>query len=230
MPIISKLCTALRTSHKLECFSALLPSSHFINSHHYSTQRKESGLARSQEKAEVTTDVRPLGEKIKETTKTASYTGVILLGVGVTGVIFFYVFRELFSSNSANSIYSEALEKCKNDPRIEDALGAPIKGYGEETVRRRRTHVSHAVYEKDGVKHMRMRFYIKGIRNKGVVELDMKQNEYGNYLCRYLLVQLDDFSGKTFIVEDNRAELDKKVQGQDFGQFPALQLSAINKE
>lgn len=61
------------------------------------------------------------------------------------------------------------------DPRIEDALGAPIKGYGEETTRRRRTHVSHAVYEKEGAKHMRMRFYIKGIRNKAVVELDMKQ-------------------------------------------------------
>lgn len=61
------------------------------------------------------------------------------------------------------------------DPRVEDALGPPIMGFGEETTRRRRTHVSHAVYEKDGVKHMRMRFYIKGIRNKGVVELDMKQ-------------------------------------------------------
>lgn len=61
------------------------------------------------------------------------------------------------------------------DPRVEDALGAPIKGYGEETTRRRRTHVSHAVYEKDGVKHMRMRFYIQGVRNKGVVELDMKK-------------------------------------------------------
>lgn len=58
---------------------------------------------------------------------------------------------------------------------MEDALGAPIKGFGEETSRRRRTHVSHAVYEKDGATHMRMRFYIKGIRNKAVVELDMKQ-------------------------------------------------------
>lgn len=61
------------------------------------------------------------------------------------------------------------------DPRIEDALGAPIKGYGEETTRRRRTHVSHAIYLRDGIHHMRMRFYIKGIRNKGVVEVDMKQ-------------------------------------------------------
>ncbi|CAH0700478.1 unnamed protein product [Spodoptera exigua] len=223
MTIISKLFTVLRNPNTIECVPALLQSSKYSNVRCYST-RRESSLAKGQERSDVSTDVRPLGEKIKETTKTATYTGVILIGVGVTGIIFYYVFRELFSSNSPNSIYSEALEKCKRDPRVEDALGSPIKGYGEETTRRRRTHVSHAVYEKDGVKHMRMRFYIKGIRNKGIVELDMKQNEYGNYLCRYLLVQLDDYSAKTFIIEDNRAELDKKT---DFSS--ALSALTINQ-
>lgn len=79
----------------------------------YSTE-KEKGLAQSREKVDVLTDVRPLGEKIKETSKTVSYTGIIVVGLGVTGIIFYYVFRELFSSNSPNSIYSVALEKCKN--------------------------------------------------------------------------------------------------------------------
>ncbi|XP_063617519.1 mitochondrial import inner membrane translocase subunit Tim21 [Cydia splendana] len=222
MSMISKFLPSLRNGRPLQFVPIVLQKNNITSTQCYSTQKRESSLAKSQERAEVSTDVRPLGEKIKETTKTVSYTGVILLGVGVTGIIFYYVFRELFSSNSANSIYSTALEKCKQDPRVEDALGAPIKGYGEETSRRRRTHVSHAVYEKDGVKHMRMRFYIKGIRNKAVVELDMKQNDYGNYQCRYLLVQLDDYSGKTFIIEDNRAELDRK----DFaGQLPTLTLT-----
>ncbi|CAG4944274.1 unnamed protein product [Colias eurytheme] len=213
----------------IRCNKSVLPVSIGIwrPSLRYLSSQKEGGLTKSrssQDRGDVSTDVRPLGEKIKETTKTVSYTGIILVGVGVTGVIFYYVFRELFSSNSPNSIYSVALEKCKNDPRVEDALGAPIKGYGEETTRRRRTHVSHAVYEKNGVKHMRMRFYIKGIRNKAVVELDMQQNEYGNYMCRYLLVQLDDYSGKTFIIEDNRAELDK-TPAEFNGQFPTLTLT-----
>ncbi|CAH0404925.1 unnamed protein product [Chilo suppressalis] len=222
MTIISKLLPVLRTTQTLHFVPVLIQANKLGNSRYYSTN-KDTGLTKSKDTAEISTDVRPLGEKIKETTKTVSYTGIILLGVGVTGVIFFYVFRELFSSNSANSIYSTALEKCKNDPRVEDALGSPIKGYGEETTRRRRTHVSHAVYEKDGVKHMRMKFYIKGIRNKAVVELDMKQNDYGNYMCRYLLVQLDDYSGKTFIIEDNRAELDH--QNKFGGALPALTLN-----
>lgn len=49
------------------------------------------------------------------------------------------------------------------------------------------------------------------------------QNDYGNYLCRYLLVQLDDFSGKTFIIEDNRAELDRSSSLG--GPLPTLALT-----
>lgn len=70
--------------------------------------------SKSEGHGSVSTDVRPLGEKIKENTKTASYMGVILLGVGVTGIMFYAIFRELFSSQSPNSVYSEALEKCIN--------------------------------------------------------------------------------------------------------------------
>ncbi|XP_026500404.2 mitochondrial import inner membrane translocase subunit Tim21 [Vanessa tameamea] len=223
MNYLSRLGSVIRAHRTVEFIPAGIGLSKFRLFRCYATE-KEKGLTQSQERADISTDVRPLGEKIKETTKTVSYTGIILVGVGVTGIIFYYVFRELFSSNSPNSIYSVALEKCKNDPRIEEALGSPIKGYGEETTRRRRTHVSHAIYEKDGIKHMRMRFYIKGIRNKGVVELDMKQNEYGNYLCRYLLVQLDDYSGKTFVIEDNRAELDQ-VKSEFGSVLPTLNLT-----
>lgn len=49
------------------------------------------------------------------------------------------------------------------------------------------------------------------------------QNEYGNYECRYLLVQLDDYSGKTFIIEDNRAALDHAKA--EFGSLPTLSLT-----
>ncbi|XP_069354170.1 mitochondrial import inner membrane translocase subunit Tim21 [Maniola hyperantus] len=221
MTIISKL---LRANRSIDLIPVSVGINKLRSGRCYATA-KEKGLTQSQERVEISRDVRPLGEKIKETSKTVSYTGIILVGLGVTGIIFYYVFRELFSSNSPNSIYSVALEKCKNDPRIEEALGSPIKGYGEETTRRRRTRVSHAVYEKDGVKHMRMRFYIKGIRNKGVAELDMKQNEYGNYECRYLLVQLDDYSGKTFIIEDNRAFLDHAKSEVGSQQLPTLTLT-----
>jgi hypothetical protein len=116
MTIISKCLPAIRISKPVNLVPVLTqiyPKIHHTHNRCYST-KKDSSLAKSKEKTEISSDVRPLGEKIKETTKTVSYTGVILLGVGVTGIIFYYVFRELFSGNSANSIYSDALEKCKN--------------------------------------------------------------------------------------------------------------------
>lgn len=138
-------------------------------------KRSPTELAAAKEQHELSTDVRPLGERIKENTKTASYLGVIVLGVTVTGALFYAIFRELWSSNSPNSVYSAALDRCVNDTRIQDALGAPIKGYGEESRRRRRTHVAHTVFERNGVPHMRMQFYVQGIRNKATVHLEMKQ-------------------------------------------------------
>lgn len=58
------------------------------------------------------TEIQPLGERIKENTKTLSYVGVIAVGAAVTGVIFYTIFKELLGSNSPNNVYSAALEKC----------------------------------------------------------------------------------------------------------------------
>lgn len=76
--------------------------------------RTDSIVSSGSDRTDVSTDVRPLGERIKENTKTASYFGVIVFGVGVTGVIAFVIFKELFSSSSPNNIYSTALKDCIN--------------------------------------------------------------------------------------------------------------------
>ncbi len=138
-------------------------------------EKKSGAIATAKQRTDITTDVKPIGERIKENTKTASYMGVIVLGVGVTGALFYTVLKELWSSNSPNNIYSAALDRCVNDTRIQDQLGAPIKGFGEETRRGRRQHVAHSIFERNGIPHMRMQFYIQGIRNKATVHLEMKQ-------------------------------------------------------
>lgn len=117
----------------------------------------------------------PLGERVKETAKTTSYLGVILLGVGVTAVMFYAIFNELFSSNSPQAIYGNAFDKCKDDTRVQDALGQPIKCFGEESRRRRRTHVAHQIYQKNNRKYMRLSFHIQGIRNKATVHCEMRE-------------------------------------------------------
>lgn len=55
--------------------------------------------------------------------------------------MFYIIFDELFSSKSPNTIYSKALEQCIKHPKVIDALGEPIKAYGEESRRGRRSHI-----------------------------------------------------------------------------------------
>ncbi|CAH1183732.1 unnamed protein product [Phaedon cochleariae] len=176
---------------------------------------RESGLT-SSGKTEIDTEVKPLGEKVKEATKTVSYLGVILLGVGVTGTLFYAVFRELFSSKSPNSVYSNAVKKCLADHRVEDKLGHPISAYGEENRRRRRQHVSHVIYTgKDGRQHLRMKFHLKGSFHSGTAHLDMVENDAGNYEYRYLYVEVDDMLRNTIVIEDNRYAVSSETNSLD---------------
>lgn len=105
------------------------------------SEKQEEKSLQQQTQSELSEHVKPITFKaVKETTKTASYLGVILLGVGIAGMIFYTVFSELFSSKSPNNVYSKALDQVINDTRIKDALGEPLSGFGEENRRGRRQH------------------------------------------------------------------------------------------
>ncbi|XP_076762229.1 mitochondrial import inner membrane translocase subunit Tim21 [Xylocopa sonorina] len=143
-------------------------------------------------------------EVVKENTKSAGYLGVIIGGVGITAFMFYVIFDELFSSKSPNNVYSKALDHCIKHPKVIDTLGQPIKAYGEESRRGRRSHISHVTFVKDGVRHMRMKFYIQGIRRRGTVNLEVQEDQSGNYTYRYLYVLVDDIVQTVIKIEDNR--------------------------
>lgn len=136
--------------------------------------KESSTVAKSSGRQDVG-EAKPIGERVKETAKTTSYLGVILLGVGVTGIMFYTIFSELFSSSSPQVIYSKAFERCKEDSRVQDSLGQPIKCFGEETRRGRRNHVAHQIYQKNNRNYMRMKFHIQGIRCKATVHCEMRE-------------------------------------------------------
>ncbi|XP_078254562.1 mitochondrial import inner membrane translocase subunit Tim21 [Rhinoraja longicauda] len=144
--------------------------------------------------------------KVKEAGKDITYLLVVLVGIGITGGLFYVIFKELFSSSSPSKIYGDALKKCRVHPEIIGVLGEPIKGYGETTQRGRRRHVSHVEYVKDGERHIQLKFYIQGSEPiKGTVHLDAKQNpDSGKYEFRYIFVDFDTYPKRTIIVEDNR--------------------------
>ncbi|XP_044032457.1 mitochondrial import inner membrane translocase subunit Tim21-like [Siniperca chuatsi] len=146
-------------------------------------------------------------QKVKEAGRDFTYLIVVLIGLGVTGALLYVVFQELFSSSSPNKIYGKAFNKVRLHPEVIGAFGEPIKCYGETTRRGRRQQVSHLEYLKDGLKHMRLTFYIEGSEPglKGTVHSESKENpETGKYEFRYIFVDIDTYPRRTIIVEDNR--------------------------
>ncbi|KAM4908242.1 mitochondrial import inner membrane translocase subunit Tim21 [Sylvia borin] len=146
-------------------------------------------------------------QKVKEAGRDFTYFIVVLVGIGVTGGLFYVIFKELFSSSSPNKIYGDALEKCRSHPEIIGVFGDSIKGYGEATRRGRRQHVSHIEYIKDGLRHMRLKFYIEGTESgkQGTVHVEVKENlETGRFEVRYIVVDVETYPRRTIVIEDNR--------------------------
>ncbi|XP_004466859.1 mitochondrial import inner membrane translocase subunit Tim21 [Dasypus novemcinctus] len=147
-------------------------------------------------------------QKVKEAGRDFTYLIVVLIGISITGGLFYVIFKELFSSSSPNKIYGKALEKCRSHPEVIGVFGEPIKGYGETTRRGRRQHVSFIEYIKDGLKHMRLKFYIQGSEpgKQGTVHLEVKENpESGECEFRYVFVEVESYPRRTIIIEDNRS-------------------------
>nr|XP_031297608.1 mitochondrial import inner membrane translocase subunit Tim21 isoform X1 [Camelus dromedarius] len=201
---------------------------------------EDSGKQVSVHRSQSGETVISTSQKVKEAGRDFTYLIVVLVGITITGGLFYTIFRELFSSSSPNKIYGKALEKCRSHPEVISVFGEPVKGYGEATRRGRRQHVSFVEYVKDGLKHMRVKFYIQGPEpgKQGTVHLEVKevrarqeavarsselrahrgqsdasygfvflfsQNpESGEYEFRYIFVELEPYSRRTIIVEDNR--------------------------
>ncbi|KAL1500914.1 hypothetical protein ABEB36_006333 [Hypothenemus hampei] len=156
-------------------------------------------------RSELDTKVSPLGQKIREGTKTFSYICIVLAGVGVTGGLIYMVLNELLSSKSPNNVFSKALKECLKNEHLCDKLGTPITAFGEKSLRGRRQHVTHALYvDNEGRNHMRMTFNLKGTAHYGTVNLDVVENDKGKYEYRYMFVQIDDMFKSVIVIEDNR--------------------------
>lgn len=193
----------------------------------YSTENRKKDLVESSPEYEEKAVQTTVYETIKEGTKTASYLGVIIVGVSIGSVIIYAICSELFSNKSPNRVYSKAFAYVAKDSKVQNVLGDQIKGFGEETRRGRRQHVSHVTYHKDGLNLLRMKFYVKGSRETGTVHLEMYENEKGKYEYRYLFVVVDDLARRTIILEDNRAKAAESVAGGDATLFPSLNTDTL---
>ncbi|KAI6053016.1 mitochondrial import inner membrane translocase subunit Tim21 isoform X1 [Marmota monax] len=150
-------------------------------------------------------------QKVKEAGRDFTYLVIVVIGIGITGGLFYTIFRELFSSSSPSKVYGKALEKCRSHPEVVSVFGEPVRGYGEMTRRGRRQHVSFIEYVRDGLKHLRVKFYIEGSEpgKQGTVFAEVRQDpEGGEYEFQYVFVEVDAYPRRTIVIEDNRGRED----------------------
>ena len=58
--------------------------------------------------------------------------------------------------------------------------------------------------DKEGRKGIKIQFYLRGVRNKAVVEVDARDDGTGTMATRYIIVQVEDLLRNVVVVEDNR--------------------------
>ncbi|XP_022337161.2 mitochondrial import inner membrane translocase subunit Tim21-like [Crassostrea virginica] len=182
----------------------------------YSTQNQRESSKGSRDDSESKTgtelDVKrkspyeglSAGQKVVEAGKDLTYIGVIIVGGGLIGYVLYNLYQELFATDGATSVYSAAAEICKNDDRVINAMGEPIKVYGETDRRGRRRHVSHEEFMVNGAKHMRMKFYIQSPHKVGTVYAEVKQEPNAESEYVYLIVEMKGLPSKTIVIYDKR--------------------------
>lgn len=71
-------------------------------------------------------------QKVKEAGRDLTYLVVVLVGITITGGLFYTIFRELFSSSSPNKIYGKALENADHILRLSVSLASRSKAMGRQ--------------------------------------------------------------------------------------------------
>merc|ERR1712168_827824 len=121
-------------------------------------------------------------QKVQQAGKDVTYGAIVLVGLGVTGIMFYAIGRELFSTDSPNGVYKMAFKRCRQEDRVLDAFGTPLKCHGEADRRGRTRHVNHMSFESEGKVH-----------------LEVRKGENGKWEYKYLIVEFDDIVPRTFI-------------------------------
>jgi len=162
------------------------------------------------------------GEKVVRSTQQSFNFAIIVVGMIATGGVAWFLYQEVFSTDSKTYHFNEAHARIKADPRCIEVLGdaKKIRAYGEATWNRwtRNRHIASRT-ERDGAgtEHLIMRFNVEGPKEKGVVRLHMTK-EKGQHKFEYKYLALD-VKGHQRIYLENKdlVEAEGRKSGRMFG-------------
>lgn len=99
-------------------------------------------------------------EKPMTFTEGASYSVVILVGLGIAAAAGYGVFKELIFEPKEYKVFNKALRRIQDDSQVRVRIGSPITGYGQESRNRAaRQRIPNRVWkDEDGVEHVEVNF------------------------------------------------------------------------
>ncbi|KAK4489340.1 hypothetical protein RD792_005179 [Penstemon davidsonii] len=143
-------------------------------------------------------------EKPVTFTEGASYSILILAGLGVAAAAGYAVFKELIFEPKEYKIFGKALERVQNDSQVRVRIGSPITGYGQESRNRAaRQRIPNRVWtDEDGNEHVEVNFYILGPHGAGKVGAEMfKDSVDKKWKFMYLIVEIRSPSPAQLLLE-----------------------------
>ncbi|KAM1003674.1 hypothetical protein EV1_003926 [Malus domestica] len=134
----------------------------------------------------------------------ASYSLVILAGLGIAVAAGYAVFKELIFEPKEYKIFNKALKRIQDDAQVRMRVGYPITGYGQESRNRAaRQRIPNRVWhDEEGVEHVEVNFHVRGPHGAGKVFAEMfKDGTDNQWKFTYLIVQIQSPSPTQLILE-----------------------------
>lgn len=192
--------------------SAGQPMSRSCFARSFASQASESKKPKkSESRKEVSTVEDPfdsptynIPEKPVTFTEGASYTLVILAGLGIAGAAAYGVCKELIFEPKEYKIFNKTLDRVQNDSQVRVRIGSPITGYGSESRNRAaRQRVPHKTWtDDDGVEHVLVNFHIRGPHGAGRVFSEMFKDKVDKeWKFTYLIVEVTSPSPTQLMLE-----------------------------
>ncbi|XP_073122294.1 probable mitochondrial import inner membrane translocase subunit TIM21 isoform X2 [Henckelia pumila] len=171
-----------------------------------STRKKESETQKNISTIEDPFDAPTynIPEKPVTFTEGASYSLIILAGLGIAGAAAYGVFKELIFEPKEYKIFGKALERIQNDSQVRVRIGTPVTGYGSESRNRAaRQHIPNTKWtDEDDVEHVVVNFQIRGPNGAGKVYAEMfKDKADKQWKFMYLIVEVTSPSPAQLMLE-----------------------------
>ncbi|KAI4095439.1 MAG: hypothetical protein L6R37_007079 [Teloschistes peruensis] len=135
-------------------------------------------------------------EKAARTTQQTFNLGIILTGLVMTGGCAYFLYKEVFSTDSKTVQFNRAVDRIRSDSRVKEALGSShkIRAFGEPTWNRwarARPIASKNYRDASDTEHFTMHFNVEGSSRRGVVNLHtFKRHGQSSWEYKYLFVDI----------------------------------------